>query len=65
MMVIAFELAGHRYLAINGGPHFKFNEALSLQIEGDSQAEIDLPANRLVRTVGHGQTATQWEYRPN
>jgi predicted 3-demethylubiquinone-9 3-methyltransferase (glyoxalase superfamily) len=38
---VAFELAGQAFTALNGGPHFKFNEAVSLQIMCDSQQEID------------------------
>ena len=32
VMTVEFELDGHSFTALNGGPHFKFNEALSLQI---------------------------------
>ncbi len=31
-MVVAFELDGHAFTALNGGPVFKFNEAISLQV---------------------------------
>lgn len=41
VMFIDFELAGQRFAALNGGPHFKFNPAVSLQVYCDSQAEID------------------------
>jgi predicted 3-demethylubiquinone-9 3-methyltransferase (glyoxalase superfamily) len=34
-------LAGQSFTALNGGPHFKFNEAISLQIMCDSQQEVD------------------------
>ena len=40
-MTVAFELDGQRFVALNGGPHFKFNEAISLVINCTSQAEID------------------------
>ncbi len=40
-MVVGFQLAGIRYQALNGGPHFKFTEAISLSVSCDSQAEID------------------------
>jgi predicted 3-demethylubiquinone-9 3-methyltransferase (glyoxalase superfamily) len=40
-MVVEFELLGQRFVAINGGPHFTFNEAISLQIQCEDQAEID------------------------
>jgi predicted 3-demethylubiquinone-9 3-methyltransferase (glyoxalase superfamily) len=41
VMIVEFELDGQRFTALNGGPHFKFNEAISLQIECDNQEEID------------------------
>jgi predicted 3-demethylubiquinone-9 3-methyltransferase (glyoxalase superfamily) len=40
-LVVEFQLAGLRYLGLNGGPHFKFNEAISLAIDCQSQAEVD------------------------
>jgi predicted 3-demethylubiquinone-9 3-methyltransferase (glyoxalase superfamily) len=36
-----FELAGQRFMAIDGGPMFKFNEAISLYVDCESQAEVD------------------------
>ena len=41
VLVVEFTLAGRRYAALNGGPHFKFTEAVSLQVLCDSQEEID------------------------
>ena len=41
VMVVAFELDGQAFIALNGGPLFKFNEAVSLQVMCDSQAEVD------------------------
>ena len=41
VMTVAFELDGHTFVALNGGPNFKFNEAVSLQINCDTQEEID------------------------
>lgn len=41
VMTVDFELNGTRFTALNGGPHFKFNEAVSFQILCKSQAEID------------------------
>ena len=40
-LVVEFQLAGVRFLALNGGPHFQFNEAVSLSIDCRSQAEVD------------------------
>lgn len=41
VMTVAFELDGHPFTALNGGPHFKFNEAISLQVNCETQAEVD------------------------
>ena len=41
VMVMAFELEGQLFTALNGGPVFRFNEAVSLQIYCDTQDEID------------------------
>ncbi|MEV4179167.1 VOC family protein [Nonomuraea sp. NPDC049709] len=40
-MMVSFELAGQRFLALNGGPEFKFNEAISLYVDCQSQEEVD------------------------
>ncbi len=40
-LVIDFELAGQRFMAINAGPEFKFNEAVSFAISCKDQEEID------------------------
>ena len=41
VMVVAFELDGQAFTALNGGPLFRFNEAVSLQVACDTQEEID------------------------
>ncbi len=41
VMLVAFELNGQPFTALNGGPQFKFNEAVSFQIMCDTQAVID------------------------
>lgn len=41
VMTVAFELEGQAFTALNGGPIFKFNEAISLQINCETQAEVD------------------------
>jgi predicted 3-demethylubiquinone-9 3-methyltransferase (glyoxalase superfamily) len=40
-MSVVFELAGQRFFALNGGPQFKFTEAISLFVECEDQAEVD------------------------
>jgi predicted 3-demethylubiquinone-9 3-methyltransferase (glyoxalase superfamily) len=47
VMVVAFELDGQSFTALNGGPVFKFNESISLQINCDTQDEVDHFWNRL------------------
>jgi predicted 3-demethylubiquinone-9 3-methyltransferase (glyoxalase superfamily) len=41
VMTVTFELAGHPFMALNGGPIFKFNEAISLEVECETQEELD------------------------
>ena len=41
VMVVAFELEGQSFTALNGGPVFKFNEAVSFQVNCETQEEID------------------------
>lgn len=41
VMTVAFELEGQPFTALNGGPIFKFNEAISFQVDCETQAEVD------------------------
>src|SRR5262245_21480115 len=41
VMTVAFELDGQKFTALNGGPVFKFNEAVSFQVSCQSQEEVD------------------------
>jgi predicted 3-demethylubiquinone-9 3-methyltransferase (glyoxalase superfamily) len=41
VMTVAFELDGQEFTALNGGPIFKFNEAISFQVNCDTQEEVD------------------------
>ena len=41
VMVVAFELDGQEFTALNGGPQFKFTEAISLYVHCETQQEID------------------------
>lgn len=47
VLTIDFTLMGRPFLALNGGPYFKFNEAVSFQIPVDSQAEVERLSDRL------------------
>ena len=55
VMVIAFELDGVEFVALNGGPIFKFNEAVSLSISCQSQSEIDHYWSKLSAGGSEGQ----------
>lgn len=52
VMTVSFELDGTRFTALNGGPNFKFNEAVSLEIDCKSQEEVDYFWEKL--TAGGG-----------
>jgi predicted 3-demethylubiquinone-9 3-methyltransferase (glyoxalase superfamily) len=41
VMTVAFQLDGQDFVALNGGPHFKFTEAISLVVNCETQAEVD------------------------
>jgi predicted 3-demethylubiquinone-9 3-methyltransferase (glyoxalase superfamily) len=41
VMTVVFRLAGQRFIALNGGPEFKFNESISFVVNCHSQKEID------------------------
>ncbi|MGH3119103.1 MAG: VOC family protein, partial [Gaiellales bacterium] len=41
VMTVAFELDGQELTALNGGPHFKFTEAISLVVNCETQEEVD------------------------
>ena len=41
VMVVSFELDGQPFTALNGGPEFTFNEAISLQVDCQTQEEVD------------------------
>ncbi|HWP00082.1 MAG TPA: VOC family protein [Methylococcus sp.] len=41
VMTMAFQLEGQEFVALNGGPHFKFTEAISFVVNCESQTEVD------------------------
>ncbi len=47
VMTVSFELDGQSFIALNGGPDFKFNEAISLSVDCESQDEVDSYWNAL------------------
>jgi predicted 3-demethylubiquinone-9 3-methyltransferase (glyoxalase superfamily) len=51
-MTVSFTIDGQSFTALNGGPHFKFNEAISLVVNCDNQAEIDDYWDKLIADGG-------------
>ena len=47
VLTASFELEGMRFTALNGGPHFRFNEAISFHVACESQAEVDYYYDKL------------------
>lgn len=47
VMVVEFEINGQKFTALNGGPQFKFDEAVSFQVQCETQKEIDYFWSRL------------------
>lgn len=41
VMTVLFQLDGQEFMALNGGPHFRFNEAISFVVNCETQEEID------------------------
>jgi predicted 3-demethylubiquinone-9 3-methyltransferase (glyoxalase superfamily) len=41
VLTVSFQLEGQEFTALNGGPHFKFTEAISLLVRCETQAEVD------------------------
>jgi len=58
VVTIAFELDGQKFTAINGGPMFKFTEAVSFVVRCDSQQEVDDYWAKL--SAGGGQQQCGW-----
>lgn len=57
-MVVNFELNGQKFMGLNGGPQFKFNESVSFVVECDDQTEIDNYWNKL--TEGGAASQCGW-----
>lgn len=52
VMTVAFDLAGQRFTGLNGGPHFKFTEAISFVVNCETQEEVDNYWDRIQRAGG-------------
>jgi predicted 3-demethylubiquinone-9 3-methyltransferase (glyoxalase superfamily) len=55
VLTVEFELEGQTFTALNGGPHFKFNEAVSFQVMCNGQSEIDYFWQKLTAGGQEGQ----------
>ena len=60
VLTVAFELDGQSFTALNGGPIFKFNEALSLQVNCETQEEVDYYWRRLSEGGNEGAQQCGW-----
>ena len=58
VMTVEFTLNGQRYLALNGGPQFKFNESVSFMIPCETQEDVDYYWNKL--TEGGEESMCGW-----
>jgi predicted 3-demethylubiquinone-9 3-methyltransferase (glyoxalase superfamily) len=58
VMTVEFELDGQRFVALNGGPAFKFTEAISLAIDCETQKEVDYYWEKL--TAGGQEVQCGW-----
>jgi len=58
VMTVNFQINGQPFLALNGGPVFKFNEAISFQVFCETQKEIDYYWNKL--TAGGQEVQCGW-----
>jgi predicted 3-demethylubiquinone-9 3-methyltransferase (glyoxalase superfamily) len=54
-MIVTFELDGQELIALNGGPHFKFTEAISFSVDCQTQEEVDELWRRLSEGGEEGQ----------
>ena len=57
-MTVTFELEGQEFIALNGGPQFKFTEAISLLVNCETQKEVDELWSRL--TAGGEESQCGW-----
>ncbi len=55
VLAVAFEIDGLKFVALNGGPQFTFNEAVSFQVHCDTQDEIDYFWDKFTRNGSEGQ----------
>lgn len=58
VLTISFELDGQKFTALNGGPHFQFNESISFVVRCDSQKEVDEYWSKLI--AGGSESQCGW-----
>src|SRR2546430_17319063 len=49
VMTVVFELDGEQFIALNGGPQFKFNQAISFSVNCKNQGEVDEVLGKLLQ----------------
>jgi predicted 3-demethylubiquinone-9 3-methyltransferase (glyoxalase superfamily) len=59
VLTVVFELNGQKFMGLNGGPIFKFSEAVSIMVDCDTQEEIDYYWNTLTADGGQ-ESACGW-----
>ena len=59
VLTIEFEIAGEKFVALNGGPQFKFNESVSFVVNCDTQEEVDYFWKKLTSDGGE-ESACGW-----
>jgi predicted 3-demethylubiquinone-9 3-methyltransferase (glyoxalase superfamily) len=55
VLTVTFEMLGQKFIGLNAGPHFKFNEAVSFFVDCDTQAEVDELWDKLSEGGSKGQ----------
>src|SRR5215469_12343576 len=63
VMTVSFQLAGQEFLALNGGPEFKFTEAVSFFVKCETQEEVDRLWGQLTDGGEEGQCGNQCRRR--
>jgi len=58
VMTINFQIEGQEFIALNGGPHFKFNESISFSVNCETQEEVDELWEKL--TAGGQESQCGW-----
>ena len=70
---VQYEILGEKYIALNGGPHFKFSEAFSIFVNCDGQSEVDKYWDAFISSGGEASQCgwlkdkfgVSWQIIPN